>query len=251
MVHAPVEGETFEAYLGDLPRLHTWDLGKTWNTGGFNSRKLKRMHTIVSRHFDGRKIRVIETGAGNSTITFLQLPLVEQVVSIAPDAGLRDRIAAYCSEHGINVAPLDFRVERSEVELPTIALASANGATAPGFDVTLIDGGHGWPTVFVDFCYTNVMMRAGALLFLDDLQIYSVTELSRLLAMQPGFTLREEIGKLQVWEKEDNRPFLPEHSREPYILDMMARERLVSENGDAARHESSPVSTYLPAGAGA
>ena len=64
------------------------------------------------------------------------------------------------------------------------------------------------------------MMRTGSLLFLDDTQIHSIAEVSRLLEQQPGFTLRDELGKLQVWEKEDNQPFLPEYSREPYILEM-------------------------------
>ena len=85
--------------------------------------------------------------------------------------------------------------------------------------MALIDGGHGWPTVFVDFCYLNLMMRKGALLFLDDTQIYSVAELGRLLELQPGFEIVHDLGKLQVWVKQTGDPFLPEHSREPYILD--------------------------------
>ena len=59
---------------------------------------------------------------------------------------------------------------------------------------------------------------------MDDIQLYSVAELSRLLEMQPGFTLQEQLGKLQVWEKDDDKPFLPEHSREPYIIEMTKRE---------------------------
>ena len=81
------------------------------------------------------------------------------------------------------------------------------------FDVALIDGGHGWPTVFVDFCYANMMMRSGSVLLLDDIQIYAVGELARLLEQQPGFTLKEEIGKLQVWEKETASPLPTRTSR--------------------------------------
>ena len=64
----------FDAYLSDLPLLHTWDLGKTWNTGGFRAWQLKRMHEVVTERFPG-PVRILETGAGNSTITFLQLAL--------------------------------------------------------------------------------------------------------------------------------------------------------------------------------
>ena len=210
-----------DAYLADLPLLHTWDLGKTWNTGGFNAGQLRRMHEIVGEHFPDRPVRILETGAGNSTITFLHLRL-ERLVTIAPAADLRDRIITYCRDHQIDTAALDYRSERSEIELPALALGAGGGPVPdprPQFDVALIDGGHGWPTVFVDFCYVNLMMRKGSLLFLDDIQLYSVAEISRLLEMQPGFTLREELHKLQVWEKDDNEKFLPEHSREPYIIE--------------------------------
>jgi hypothetical protein len=212
----------FNAYLADLPALHSWDRGKTWNTGGFNARRLRRVHALIGERFRDRAVSVLETGAGNSTITFLHLRL-ERLVAIAPAADLRDRILDYCAAHQIDTSPLDFRLERSEIELPAIALGVAGGTTptpASRFDVVLIDGAHGWPTVFVDFCYANMMMRSGSLLLLDDIQVYAVGELARLLELQPGFTLKEELGKLQVWEKETDRQFLPGHLQEPYIVAM-------------------------------
>lgn len=213
----------FNAYLADLPALHSWNLGETWNTGGFNANQLKRVHELVGERFGDRPVRILETGAGNSTITFLHLR-PERLVAIAPAADLRDRILDYCTEHQIDTAPLDFRLERSEIELPRIAIGVAGATTAPTpasrFDVVLIDGGHAWPTVFVDFCYANMMMRSGSLLFLDDIQIYAVGELARLLEQQPEFSLKEELGKLQVWEKQTDQRFLPGHLREPYIVAM-------------------------------
>ena len=211
----------FAAFLEDLPLLHTWDLGKTWNTGGFQAWQLKRMHELLTERFS-EPVRVLETGAGNSTITFLQVPNLEQLVTIAPSAELRDRILGYCEAHGIGTDAMEYRLERSEIALPSIAFGAGGQSPpdpGPHFDAVLIDGGHGWPTVFVDFCYANLMMRKGSLLFLDDTQLYSVAEISRLLELQPGFTLREELAKLQIWEKDDNQAFLPEHSREPYIIE--------------------------------
>jgi hypothetical protein len=214
----------FEAYLANLPMLHTWDYGKTWNTGGFSAEQLRTLHGVVTDHFGGRPVKVIETGAGNSTIMFLHLPL-ESLVSVAPAESLRDRILTYCTAEGVDVSKLDFRVARSELELAKMVLGSEKpgwGAPPgrPRFDVALIDGGHGWPTVFVDFCYLNMMLREGSLLLLDDVQLYSVAELSRLLQQQPGFELAHDLVKLQVWRKTDDEPFLPEHSSEPYILEM-------------------------------
>lgn len=201
---------TFEAYLADLPLLHSWDNGVTWNTGGFMAWQLEELRRVATQ-FD--RPRIIETGAGNSTLTFLHCQPA-RLVSIAPDAELQDRIRTYCVDHGLDTAPLEYLVERSEVALPTLAAAGAR------FEVALIDGGHGWPTVFVDFCYLYNMLRKGGVLLLDDTQLHSVAELSRLLAMQPGFTLLGQHDKLQVWRKETDERFLPKHPLEPYIVEM-------------------------------
>jgi predicted O-methyltransferase YrrM len=198
----------FNAYLTDIPLLHHW--GGEWRRGGFDAGFLTAIHDTIAEHT--RHPRIIETGAGNTTITFLHLDPA-RVVSIAPDEALRDRITAYCDEHGIPTGALDYRPRRSETELPLVA------AEDETFDVAFIDGEHGWPTAFVDFCYMNMVVRRGGLIFVDDIQLHSVAELSRLLAEQPGYELVEEIGgKVQVWRKDLERRFLPGHSQQPYIM---------------------------------
>lgn len=214
---------SFETYLDQLPLLHSWDGGATWNTGGFSPTQLRRMHDIVRAQFPDRPVRVIETGAGNSTLTFLHLD-VEQLVTIAPSDTLRDRILAAAEERSIDTGPLDFRVARSEFELPPMVLASdrtgwQTPTDLPRFDVALIDGAHQWPNVFVDFCYLNMMLGTGGLLLVDDVNLHSIAELSRLLAQQPGFELRHDLEKLEVWEKTSDELFLPDHSEQPYIME--------------------------------
>lgn len=204
----------FSEYLNDLPLLHTWNNGETWNTGGFNRSQLRKMHDLVESRYEGRSVSVIESGAGNSTITFLHLDL-NRLVSIAPSRSLENRIREYCVTHNIDAAPLDFRADRSECQLPAIALSTAT----PNFDVALIDGGHGWPTVFVDFCYFNMMLGTGGLLLLDDTQLHSVAELSRLLDKQVEYELRDRWGKLEVWEKMSDEKFFADHNKQPYIVE--------------------------------
>jgi hypothetical protein len=198
-------------YLSDLPLLHHW--GGAWRTGGFKPPHLRTISEIISGSFDHP--RIVETGAGNTTITFLHLD-PERVVSIAPDAALRDRIIGYCDDHQIPVDRLDYRVEHSEVELPALA------ASGEQFDVAFIDGSHGWPSVFVDFCYSNMLLPMGGLLFIDDVQLYSVAELCRLLDKQPGYELVHDLGKVQVWRKDTGQRFLPGHAGEPYIVERTA-----------------------------
>jgi hypothetical protein len=57
-------------YFADIPNLHTWDNGKTWNTGGFNRNQLSSIYNLIISELSP-KPSIIETGAGNSTITFL------------------------------------------------------------------------------------------------------------------------------------------------------------------------------------
>jgi predicted O-methyltransferase YrrM len=212
----------FDTYLENPPLLHTWDDGATWNSGGLSAFYLRALHRVIRDHFGSHPLRIIETGAGNSTIMFLYLA-PEKLVSVIPADSLRDRIVAYCDESGIDRTALDFRVARSELELPRMVLGTTTSgwdapADRPRFEIALVDGGHGWPTAFVDLCYLNLMLRPGGLLVLDDVRLHSIAEISRLLRKQPGYELRHDFLKLQVWEKTTDEPFLPDHGREPYIV---------------------------------
>jgi len=166
-----------DTYLSDLPLLHTWEGGKTWNTGGFYRELFEAIKPHVMEGVD-----ILETGAGNSTIFFL-LNKPRRLVSIAPDVALFDRIRAYCDRNGIDRSRAEAIVECSEWALPALAKGSQQ------FDLILIDGGHGWPVVFVDFCDAMAMLRRGGILIIDDLQLHSVKELARLPKEQWEFPL--------------------------------------------------------------
>ncbi|MEK6250799.1 MAG: class I SAM-dependent methyltransferase [Actinomycetota bacterium] len=165
------------------------------------------MITEVSRY---ESPRVIETGAGATTLLFCCLGPTA-VTSIAPDAELHERILAEAAAREISVDPLRYVCERSEVALPQLA------DEGDQFDVGLIDGGHNWPSVFVDFCYINMMMPAGGTLFVDDVHLYSVSQLYLLLRQQEEFEYVTLDDKLATFRKLVWSPFLPEWTEEPYI----------------------------------
>ena len=195
-------------YLDDMPALHTWDRGKTWNTGGFDRHQLEPIHQLIGNQ---PGLSFIETGAGNSTIFFL-LHEPSRVCSIAPDAALFDRIDAYCASHGISEDTLERHIEGSQWALPALA------ASAPLFDFGLIDGDHNWPMVFVDFFYVNYLVRAGGLIMVDDVQLHSVAELSRLLKEQPGYEVALELSKSVIFRKLTDARELPGFGHQPYIV---------------------------------
>jgi len=205
---------SFQQYLADLPLLHSWDQGKTWNTGGFVAKQLETFHRRAGGSTGG--LSIIETGAGNSTITFLHAKPAK-LISIAPAEALFGRIHDYCAKNGLDETPLQAVLDRSEVVLPNIARQEVDAGRR--YDVGLLDGGHGWPTVFVDFCYINILLRKGGILWIDDVQLHSVKELARLLTLQPGFRLVEDLGKVLAFEKLTDEALLPDFGAQPYIVE--------------------------------
>ncbi len=195
------------ALLADLPKLHYWDGAE--QVGGLNSVIGDRIIAELSRYDSPR---VVETGAGATTLLFCCLD-PGALVSIAPDAGLRDRIFAEATKREIDVTPLFFVCDRSELALPRIA------ADRNRFQVGLIDGSHNWPSVFVDFCFINMTMPARGTLFVDDIHLYSVSQLFNLLRLQEEFELVAVDDKMATFRKLVERPFLPEWNSEPYVAE--------------------------------
>jgi predicted O-methyltransferase YrrM len=194
------------AYLHDLPKLHIWR--GVPQVGGLNPYVGGRIVDAVSEL--GGAPRVLETGAGASTLLFLILDS-PSVTTIAPDGALHERVLEAASERGINTGPLRFLVERSEVALPRLAAA---GET---IDLAFIDGNHGWPSVFVDFCYINVMLRKDGVLIVDDLQLHSVAQLFLLLRQQPGYELLSIEDKQATFRKVTDAKWLPDWREQPFI----------------------------------
>jgi hypothetical protein len=194
-----------KGFLKDLPKLHVW--GGKERVGGLNDQIGRRLIDELGKLAEPC---VIETGAGATTLLFLQLGLAE-LTSIAPDAALKDRILVEARRRRIPTDRLRFVCERSEIALPPLA------ADGYQIDAALIDGCHGWPSVFVDFCYINRMLRKDGILFLDDIQLYSVAQLHLLLCQEHDFEHVSIDSKLSTFRKVTSRPFLPDWRAQPFV----------------------------------
>jgi hypothetical protein len=93
-------------------------LGQWQNLDGFNRNQLSSIYNLIIGELSP-KPSIVETGAGNSTITFL-LTDPEWVLSIAPDLELFARIKNFCQLHQIDTCKLDARIEFSQWELPKV-----------------------------------------------------------------------------------------------------------------------------------
>ncbi len=156
--------------------------------------------------------RSIETGAGNSTLLFMMLGC-SKVTAIAPDPKLGPRIRSEAAERRLDDSVFQYIEDRSEIALPRLALDEHASC-----EVAFIDGNHGWPSVFVDFCYLNMMMVQDSVLFVDDVQLYSCAQLMLLLREQPEFDFVSLVGKLATFRKRTRSKFLPDWGSEPFVV---------------------------------
>jgi Methyltransferase domain len=197
------------AFLRDLPRVQ--ERGDTpAHSGGLNPRLGQVMIDEIDKLDEGP--RSIETGAGNSTLLFLILGC-SSVTAIAPDENLGRRIHSEAADRNLDDSVLRFINDRSERALPRLALNEKDGC-----EIGFIDGNHGWPSVFVDFCYLNMMLAQDGVLFLDDVHVYACAQLMLLLREQPEFELVSLVGKMATFRKRTTAQFLPDWRGEPFVL---------------------------------
>lgn len=206
----------FYEYLRDLPKLVSRDGGVTWNSGGLDARHLTALHELVCRFYpEGGEI--IETGAGNSTISFL-LSRPSTLTSTCSDQSTLDRIKSYCRTNEIPCGCFEHLSGRSEWVLGEIAHAGRQ------YDIALISENHGWPTVFVNFFHLYYMLKQGSFLILDDIQLHSVKELGRMLVSEPAkVALIQQIDKIAIFQKITDDRYFCDQGHQTYICDMSQR----------------------------
>lgn len=200
--------EQAEAVIDDHPLLHV-DRDGTPKDGGMNRRIGKRFIEELSPL---NRPRIAETGTGLSTLVFLGLD-PGSVISISPAPELHERVRAEAVARSIDLGPARFVDDRSESALPILALVEGIE-----IDAAFIDGNHGWPAVFVDFCYLNRMLRPGGLMFIDDVQVFAVAQLVCLLReQQPHYEFVGIDSKMATFRKGLDLPWLPDWRMEPFI----------------------------------
>ena len=180
----------FASFAHNPPKFHFWG---NWVECGFSTYHLEAIHDVCRKH--GPPLpTILGTGAGNSTVCFLHVN-PRRFISIAPDQTLFDHQGLlYCAR---------YRHRTSEWVLPR----PASAANHPQLDFALIDGCHSFPMVMIDFFYINMIMKKGGFLLIDDIDLHSVAELTRLLSYQTkDFRLTADLGKLRFFEKLTDAP---------------------------------------------
>ncbi|MDQ2974212.1 MAG: class I SAM-dependent methyltransferase [Acidobacteriota bacterium] len=134
----------------------------------------------------------LETGCGLSTVVFALTGSHHTVIAPAPKEF--EITKAYCDRNGIPTGQIDFIAEASQKVLPLLKL--------PPLDLVLIDGGHGFPTPYIDWFYTASLLKNGGYLMVDDVWLWSCQILRDFLMEQPQWNLVAEFeGRTAVFKK--------------------------------------------------
>ncbi|HWQ15447.1 MAG TPA: class I SAM-dependent methyltransferase [Roseiflexaceae bacterium] len=171
--------------LADVPTIHNYS-----EASGRCPRLDDEMLAFLDGHLQPG-MRTVETGAGVSTILFAMRQA--RHTCIVPDQRQVERIAAYCGTHGISLAQVTFVVEPSQAALPRLG--------EYGFDVALIDGGHGFPMPFLDWFYLAGLLKVGGVCVIDDLHIWTCEALVAFLAQEPEWEVLRETARAAVVRK--------------------------------------------------
>ena len=151
-------------------------------------------------------MKTLEIGAGLSTIVFAGSGC--QHTCIMPDEKLAYRIQDYCRSLSVDTSNVRFIISGSSDVIHQIGRSA--------YDLILIDGCHGFPTVFVDFYYAAKALKTGGALIIDDLRIYTCDLIASFMQSDPGWnvelmTIRFAIG-VKIAETVDgewtNQPFV-------------------------------------------
>lgn len=193
-----------QTLLADPPRLHLHPDGQLINWW--------RIDATTAIELDKRLkpgLKTLETGAGLSTILFAARGC--EHTCIAPDRDLFNRICAYCTDHNISTANIKFMGATSTEVLPQLPAAA--------YDLTLIDGCHGFPTAFVDFLYATRALRSGGTLVIDDLHIYTCRTIAFYMRSDPAWRVEVFTRRVAFGVKlDDTGGVYGEWNTQPFVL---------------------------------
>jgi len=152
-------------------------------------------------------MNTLETGAGLSTIIFAATGC--RHTCVVPDKALVDRIQNYCQSNNIDTDKVKFVFSPSADIIHQLPRSE--------YDLILIDGCHGFPSIFVDFYYGAKLLKTGGTLMVDDMHIYTCNLVARFMQSDPGWkvermTRRVAVG-VKISDTLDN-----EWTNQPYVL---------------------------------
>ena len=95
--------------------------------------------------------------------------------------------------HGIDTSNIKFIIDKSSEVIHQLPRSE--------FDLILIDGCHGFPSIFVDLYYAAKLLKIGGTLIIDDMHIFTCQLTARFLQSDPGWNDGIENQAGSVWRQ--------------------------------------------------
>jgi len=156
-----------------------------------------------------QRSRTLETGSGLSTVLFALKG--GSHLCITPSQVEVDRIQDYCKRHCVSLQNVSFRVDFSQNVLPEFG--------GDELDLVLIDGGHGFPTPFMDWYFISSRLTIGGILIIDDTHLWTGRVLKEFLLAEPEWKLIEPFAdETAIFMKERSYHPSKEWIDQPYVV---------------------------------
>jgi MoaA/NifB/PqqE/SkfB family radical SAM enzyme/precorrin-6B methylase 2 len=150
--------------------------------------------------------RTIETGAGLSTVMFCAIG--SRHTAVSPDGAEFERIRRFCEGHEISIDGLNAIVGRSDRILPAIEETH---------DLALIDGCHGFPSVYLDWYYLVDRLVVGGLLVVNATALYTVRTLVDFMSEDPSWEMVAEFDGSAAFRKLVHGGHTSEWNQQPFV----------------------------------
>jgi SAM-dependent methyltransferase len=189
------------------PRLHLNDHGQLISEWRIDDQTVKELDKRLRAG-----MRTVETGAGLSTIIFAAKGC--RHTCIVPDQALVERIITYCQGSGVDHRHIEFIIAKSRDVIHRLS---------PGtYDLALLDGLHGFPTAYVDFCYLTVALRQHGLLLVDDMHIHTCRSIAEFMESDPCWRVEILTSRFALGVKMDETGGIDGDWGQPFVFDRSA-----------------------------
>jgi hypothetical protein len=213
--------ELFEAFAANPPAVHRPGYTSSYDdaqghfqpvdlAGGTTYYTNPTCYTTMSRHVGAGSV-TMETGLGLSTVLFAMLGCDHTAMFL--DADEEPPLRQWAASHDVDMSKVKFVVGPSDEGLRAFA--------GEAVDLFFIDGGHGYPLPQLDWFYGASRLPKGAILVLDDLQLWAPRQLDTFLGLDPrwervsgdwNWSAHRRLVSGPVAEDFDKQAFLPLHA---------------------------------------
>jgi hypothetical protein len=190
--------------LKSPPKVHDWGSGELTATG-LPSPFFKFMTGVLTKESVS-----LETGLGISTAVFATKSGSHTCVT--PDKNEIDRFKQYSIKNGFPIDHVKFFCAKScEVW---------NDLKNNSWDFILIDGGHGFPTPFMDWYFFSQGLKINGFIVIDDTHISTCRTLKDFLLKEDSWKVVPPFSeKTVIFQKIKDFDYNKEFNAQPYIIE--------------------------------